>query len=45
MTDKEQIIIDGVDVSGCDCLGHGLYSGKNFYPCTAVRYLYPPWFR
>ena len=42
MTDKEKIMIDGVDVSGCDCLGHGLYLGKNFYPCTAVRYLYAP---
>lgn len=40
MTDKEQIIIDGVDVGGCDSLGHGLYLGKDYYPCTAVRYLY-----
>ena len=41
MTNKEQIIIDGVDVSKCDCLGYGSVPNKPHYrPCTAVRYLY-----
>ena len=42
MTDKEQIIIDGVDVSGCEYIGFGIDGVKSVYPCQIMSRILPP---
>ena len=39
---KEPIMIDGVDVSGCEYIGFGIDGVKSVYPCQIMSWILPP---